>query len=53
MPKTFSLYPPFAALAVLCVGIGLWSVPAALIVGGALVLAAWLAYFAVHVKARA
>lgn len=51
--KSFSLYPPAGALVVLAVGVGFYSVPAALIVSGGLVLAAWVAYFAHHAKATA
>ena len=42
---TFNAYPPIVGFVALIVGIGMWSVPAALVVGGALVLAAWGAYF--------
>jgi hypothetical protein len=47
----FSLYPPTAALAVLCGGIGMVSVPSALIVAGALLLCAQVAYFVARTKA--
>lgn len=41
----FSLYPPLVAFAALEAGIGMESVPVALIVGGGLVLATWGARF--------
>jgi len=53
MKRSFSLYPPFGALLVLSVGVGLVSVPAALIVSGGLVLAAWVAYFVAHARSSA
>lgn len=48
---TFSLYPPALAFAALMVGIGLVSVPAALIVGGGLVLAGWIFRLELHRRA--
>ena len=45
-----SLYPPLVGFAALLGGIGLVSVPAALIVGGALILAGWVARFALAVR---
>lgn len=50
MMRSFSLYPPAVALIVLAVGIGLVSVPAALIVSGGLILAAWAAFFVAHAR---
>jgi hypothetical protein len=50
MTRSFSLYPPVAALAMLAAGIGMVSIPAALIVVGALALAAWCAYFTLYVR---
>lgn len=50
MNRSFSLYPPIVAFLALVLGIGLVSVPAALIVGGALFLAIWFAYFLHHVR---
>jgi hypothetical protein len=50
--KSFSLYPPAGALVVLAVGVGFFSVPAALIVSGGLVLAAWVGYFGWNLRAK-
>jgi hypothetical protein len=52
MPKSFSLYPPVLSFAAMVAGIGCYSIPAALIVGGGLVTAGWVAYFAMHVRAE-
>jgi hypothetical protein len=45
MTRSFSLYPPAVAFVALVAGIGLLSIPAALIVAGALGLGGWLAFF--------
>ena len=51
MKPSFSLYPPAGALVVLAVGVGMVSIPAALMVAGGIVLAAWIAYFVWNARA--
>jgi hypothetical protein len=53
MKHSFSLYPPAGALTMLAVGIGLVSVPVALMVAGGIILVAWVAYFVAHARATA